>query len=200
MKKNNIIKIVLAVIIIFLAYEVYDSIMRPVRFNKEMRVRGNQVIQKLKDIRSSEFAYKSINRKYTGSFDTLIDFIKKDSIPVIKMVPDPNDTTFTITIRDTIGRVNVFDSLFKNRESYNINQLSIIPYSAGEKFDLHTGQIERSKMKMWVFEVKAHDTTFLKGLNKQMIINNIESKKEMDKYPGLKVGSLIDASTNGNWE
>lgn len=204
-KAQKIIQIVLVLVIVFLGFKVYQSIMSPVKFNKEMKYRQSKIIQRLKDFRDVEFAYKSLNRKYISDCDTLISFIKNDSIPVIKMVPDPSDTTFTRSIRDTIGKINVYDSIFGKRENFNVDLMFYIPFSEkyfknGLKIDLKAGKIERSKISIPVFEILVHDSTYLSDLNRQLMLNNIETKNQMDKYPGVKVGSLIDASTDGNWE
>jgi len=114
--KNNIIKIVLFVVIVILAYLVVESFMKTVRFDKEQRRRANVVIENLKDIRAAQFAFKSMHGKYAHNFDTLIDFLSTGEIPVVKIIPDPEDTTFTKTINDTIAYVLVKDSLFK----YNV--------------------------------------------------------------------------------
>jgi hypothetical protein len=37
-------------------------------------------------------------------------------------------------------------------------------------------------------------------MNEQLVINLIASRKELKKYPGLKVGSTTEPSTDGNWE
>jgi hypothetical protein len=37
-------------------------------------------------------------------------------------------------------------------------------------------------------------------LDKQLVINLIASQTEIKKYPGLKVGSMTEPSTDGNWE
>ena len=33
-----------------------------------------------------------------------------------------------------------------------------------------------------------------------MVINLIAGKEQIEKYPGIKVGSVIEASIDGNWE
>ncbi|MBE9481699.1 MAG: hypothetical protein IMY69_08405, partial [Bacteroidetes bacterium] len=89
------IKIVLAIIIIFLGYRVYRSIKTPVEFKRDKEYRELQVIQRLKDIRTTQMIYRAINNKYTASFDTLIEFSHIGDIPIVKIIPDPEDTTFT---------------------------------------------------------------------------------------------------------
>lgn len=198
--KKTILQIFLIALAIILGYFTYTSIMEPVTFNKEKRVREKVVIQHLKDIRSAQFIYKQLNNSYTGSFDTLIRFMDSAKIPVVKIIPDPNDTTYTLTINDTVGYVKVADSLFKGQTNIDYHHIDIIPFSDGKRFQLKAGMIKKGGVKVRVFEVQAPFTTFLKGMDNQLIVNLIASRKEKKKYPGLKVGSMTEPSTGGNWE
>ncbi len=197
---NNIIKVLLVVIIVVLAYMVYDSIMEPVKFNKEVDRRNAVVVQSLKDIRSAEMSFKAINGRYTASYDTLIDFLKTGQIPEVKIVPDPNDTTFTKTIRDTIGYVPVADSLFGKRINFDVTKIKYIPFTNGKIFKLEAGVIDRGGVSVNVFEASALYKDYLADMDKQMVTNLIASKEQIDRFPGLKVGSMTEASTDGNWE
>jgi len=198
------LKLVLLIIIIGLGYMVVESIMEPVRFNKQKDIREASVIQKLEDIRSAELAYKAVNGKYMSDWDTLINFIKYTEFPIIREVADPNDTTNSIIIRDTIGYVPISDSLFGHRTAFNADHLKYIPipkeFFDNEKFELNTGAIERGGLPVYVFECKVPFKTMLKGLDNQLIINLNKKVVEMNKYPGLKVGSMDEASTEGNWK
>jgi len=197
---NNSIKAVLLVIILVLAYFVYESVLTPVRFKKEVERRSGAVINQLKDIRTVEMTFKSMYGKYSKNFDTLIDFINTSEIPVVKMVPDPTDTTFTKTIRDTLGYRSVRDSLFGLRENFNPNNLKFIPFTEGELFELNAGVIEKGGVKVNVFEAKAPYAEFLKDLDQQMVVNLIAGHEQLERYAGIKVGSMAEASTDGNWE
>jgi hypothetical protein len=199
--KYTVIKVVLSIIIIILAYLVYASIMRPIRFNREVATRNDKVIERLTDIRNSQQFFRKLNNRYTASFDTLISFIKVGQIPVVKMVPDPKDTTFTRTISDTIGFVNIADSLFRHRSRSAVDSLKYVPFaSSGQVFEIAAGQIDRGGIKVGIFEVKVLYSVYLKGLDRQAVTNLIKSKEDIDKYPGLKVGSMEEPSTDGNWE
>ena len=198
--KYTVVKVVLGVIIVVLAYLIYESIMRPVRFNQATSYREAKVIGRLLDLRTSQLFYKREHSKFTGSFDTLITFLKQGEIPVVKMVPDPNDTTFTKTISDTLGYVKVADSLFSKRPNFSIDSLRYVPFSNGETFELASGEIDRGGIKVSVYELKAPYSSYMKGLDKQLVINLTKSRLDIDKYPGLKVGSLEEPSTDGNWE
>lgn len=197
---NNVIKVVLLVVILILAFLVFESIMRPVRFNQEVNKRNNAVTQQLKDIRTAQMAYRNIHGTYTNSFDTLLTFLNEGFIPVVKMVPDPEDTTYTKTIRDTIGFIPVVDSLYGDRQNFQAGALKFIRYSDNKVFELDAGTIERGGVSVNVFEASAHFNTYLQGLNKQMVVNLIAARTQLERFPGLKVGSMVDASLDGNWE
>lgn len=172
----KITKIVLTVVILGLAFWLFMIIREPIRFADERNRRYAKVIDRLKDIRTAEIAYKSVYNRYTGSFDTLIAFIKTDSFPVVRQIGNPDDTT-QVVIRDTI-MVSVRDSLFA--ENYNVDSLRYIPYTDGSVFKLQAGTVERSNVQIPVFEAEDTDP--------------------YDKKKILKVGSMTEPTNAGNWE
>lgn len=194
------IKIILTLVIIGLAYLVVNSVRTPIRFNNLKDQREKVVIERLKDIRNSQMIFKNINNQYAANFDTLMQFLREGEIPVVKIVPDPEDTTFTKTINDTLGYISVADSLFGKRHAFSLDSLRYIPFSGGEEFKLEAGEIKSGGITVKVFEASALYTDFLKGMNEQLILNLIKAKEDIDRFPGLKVGSMVEASTDGNWE
>ena len=203
MKKvtNIIINIVLFAVVVFLAMQVVKSIQAPIKFNKAQSEREAQVVQHLIDIRNAEVLYKNVNNKYTASFDTLISFCQTAEIPIVNIIPDPTDTTFTRTINDTLGYVKVVDSIRGKREGFNINDLSLVPFSEPQqKFELEAGFIKRSGIDVPVFEARTPYEVYLVGLDQQRILNTKAEKESINRYAGLKVGSMEEASTDGNWE
>lgn len=203
--------ILLPVLIIALAYRLYYGIEVPIQFEKQKKVRTNEVVQKLKEIRDSQVAFKTVYGKYTASFDTLIGFLKNDSLPMIRAIGSIPDSLEEkgmteamalaqgLIIRDTI-RVSVRDSLFN--EDYPIDSIRYIPYSNGTEFEMEAGTVVTgSKVKVKVFEARAPYVEFLKGLDEQLIINLVEDRKTNDLYEGLKVGDINEPNNNaGNWE
>lgn len=194
-----IFRVVLTVIIIVLGYLIFESIMNPVRFQKELEHRKKVVVDRMKDLRSIQMTYRSLNNAYAGDFDTLVNFLESTQIPVVKIVPDPTDTTFTRTIRDTIDYILAVDSLLK-LANYPLDSLAYIPFSEGKKFELSAGKIDRGGVMVNVFEAKAHFNTYLLGLNDQLLRNLVSSEDQIGRYPGLKLGSMTEPSTDGNWE
>lgn len=207
--KSIIINIVLFAVVVFLAIKVVQSIKAPIDFGNEKSMRETQIVQRLKDIRDAEIQFKQANNKYTSNFDTLIDFCNNHMIPVIMMVPDPEDTTFTKTINDTIDYVLVKDSLFGKRSHFNLNEIGIVPFSEpATQFEIHDSIIKRGGISVPVFEAKTPYDVYLatpgaKFTEKEWNtrVQNLKAEMEqLDKYAGLKVGSLEEASTDGNWE
>ena len=211
MKKglSIVINIVLCAIIVFLAVQIVKSIQAPIKFNAEQKMRETKVVEHLIDIRNAEVLYKNANNKYTDSFDTLIMFCQTAEIPIVNIIPDPTDTTFTRTINDTIDFIKVMDSLRGKRTDFNINKLGIVPFSSPEQpFELEAGTIERNGIKIPVFEARTPYEVYLatpgadfseKEWNQRR--DNIKAEKEnINRYAGLKVGSMEEATTDGNWE
>lgn len=206
------IQIVLIAIAVIFAFLVFKSIEDPIEFEKAKKERYDATIQKLKDIRKAESAYKDVYGRYTGSWDTLINFIKHDSLRLIRRIGMLTDSMIEAgmnekmaikqgkIIRDTI-RVSALDSLFD--KSYPVDKLKYVPVAdTVAEFHLGAGIIATgSGIKVPVFEAKAHNNTILINLDRQMVINLNDQKRTNQKYPGLKVGSLEEANNNaGNWE
>jgi hypothetical protein len=205
-------QILLIIVIGFLAFLVYESIMRPVKFQRDYNIRTEKVIDRLKDIRSAQVAYKLVNGKYTASFDTLSDFVANGQIPVVRMEGSLNDSMILagmtelkalelgIIKRDT-AYVNVIDTLFKTK-TWIADSLRYVPFTDKAEFELGTNVLSTaSGVDVEVFEAKVPYEVFLQGLEKQEIINLREVDVKLNRFPGLRVGSLTEANNNaGNWE
>ena len=211
MKKglSILINILLFAVIVFLAWQVVKSIQAPIKFNTEQKARETKVVERLIDIRNAEVLYKNANNKYTADFDSLIQFCQNAEIPIVKIIPDPTDTTFTRTINDTLGYVKVMDSIKSTRENFDINDLKFVPFAENQQqFELEAGMIKRNGIDIPVFEARTPYEVYLatpgaafneKEWNQRR--DNAKAEKEsINRYAGLKVGSMEEATTDGNWE
>ena len=214
---KKVIQAILVIAMIVLAYFIYDSIQKPIRFEKEQKIRYDATIQRLIDIRTGEVAFKSTYGRYTGSFDSLVNFIKHGDFKIVKMIgtiPDSLVDQLQMTpkaaealalkkgwiSRDTV-EVPVRDSLYK-RPNFVADSLPYVPYTKGHRFELAAGNIMTgSKVMVNVFQAQVSNDTLLKGLDRQLIINFNEYREKVADYAGLRVGSLKEANNNaGNWE
>lgn len=213
--KRLIIQIILAGIIIFLGYQCYNSIMIPQRFQEIKKQRYDRIIQRLKDIRTAQDAYKSVYGEYTGSFDTLIHFIKYDSVKVVRSIGSLTDEDIEkgITeaqalkegriIRDTI-RVSALENVFG--KEYPIEDIRYVPFTARKhQFTMGASSVTTdSGIKVPIFEARVSNMIIFENVrdnyNEQLLEENGE-RQRLNKYPGLKVGDLKEANNNvGNWE
>lgn len=209
---KTVFQILLFIAAVALSYLIYQSIQRPIDFGKAKDARYEATVAKLKDIRKAQLAYKDIHGQFTGSWDTLITFITTDSVRNVKAIGELTDSMIEakisekkaiemgLIIRDTV-RESVIDAIFGG--NYDASSLRYVPVP-GEPSEFHLGQTiitTGSGIKVPVFEAKAHNNVILRGLNRQLVINLNDSKRTNDKYPGLRVGSLLETTNNaGNWE
>jgi len=205
--KKILIQVVLLVIVVFLGYKVYDSIMEPVRYKKATTDREKIIIEKLNQIKELEIQYKKLNGKYAGSFDTLVDFYLNDEMPLVfksGAVPDTltEDQALEMGIitRDTT-LIAIKDTLLKDVENFDINKLVLVPFTHGKvKFEIEMSTVKRANFDVPVFEVRCYKKDYLAGIKEQDLLqNDLLIMKEDDKFPGLKLGSLTEPSTDGNW-
>ena len=197
--KNNILKIVLAVVVVGLSYWLYGIIQAPIQFNKKYNMRKERVIERMMQIRSAQLAYKTAHGTYSDNFDELLSFADTGSILIVQqrdssfermnkiyMIPEIQDTI----IIDTLGLVNVKDSLFRDLE---VMDLRYIPYAKkNTEFEMDAGQIvKEGGLKVHVFELVASKKLFLRGLDKVLISTNADD---------LIIGSMNEASISGNWQ
>jgi type II secretory pathway pseudopilin PulG len=199
---KTVYQILLLVVIVILSYFIYESIMSPIRFNKEKDKRYSKTIERLKDIRTAQLAYRSENNKFTGSFDTLINFVKTGEFRVVRQIGSMDDSAALakgLVYRDTIT-LSVLDSIF--RKGYPVDSLRYVPYTGGAQFEMGAGDIlTGSGLTVKVFEAKVHNDILLKGLERQLVVNLNDLRKKLERYPGLQVGSLEVATNHaGNWE
>ena len=196
-----VIQVILFAAICVVAYLVVESIQQPIRFNAEKDRRYDATIQRLKEIRTAQVAYRSVNKEYTGDFESLIDFLKTGEFKVLMIIGDLDDSA-TIQagkiIRDTI-RIPVLDSLFK--KGYPVDSIRYVPYTRGVEFEMDTTYLTAGNVKVNVFEAKISNDILLHGLDPQLLFNFNADRRMKTGYAGLKVGSLTETTNNaGNWE
>jgi biotin carboxyl carrier protein len=116
----RVLSIVFFIVAIGLAVLLITNIKSKVDADRQIEMREQLVVSKLKMIRDAEVAYLSTNGQYTGSFDTLISFIDTGKIYITERTEEIEILEYgaekvTINI-DTIGTVPVKDSVFVVRE------------------------------------------------------------------------------------
>ena len=205
--KKIAIQVVLVLAVVFLTFKIYNSIMEPVRFKAVVAQREDIIKERLGYIKTLEIEYKKVNGKYTGGFDTLIDFYNNGIMPlVLKHGSVPDTLTelqaldMGIITRDTT-EIAIKDTLFVGLEKFNINSIEYVPFTNNKvKFTLKSGFVTRANFQIPVFEVRCQMKDYLSDIKQQELLKNeINLIKEDEKFPGLILGSLEEPTTDGNW-
>ena len=204
------ITLILIPINIILAFLVYNSIDSEVEFNQQAKERIAENVQKLKDLRTLQIAFKRENDVFADNFTSLLDFIQNDSTTIIKSVGETPDSLINglqitdaqalemgLISRDTFyvsAKESVFNEDYLNSRDntypFDINQLSLIP-NTNTEYNINADVIEKGKVSVQVFEISAAYRDVFSGLDAE--------NKKYDLNSLLKVGSMTEASLNGNW-
>ena len=223
-----IVEAVLFIIIVFLVIANVRSIMEPLNFNKQKDYRESVAIQRLKDIRTLQVAYKTVNGKFTSTVDSLKMFYESGEMPIVLQIGSEDDSVavahteqvkkanrrltnedlykmylagdrnLVFSIENTIA---VKDTLFNDRTDFNIDSLKTIPFSGGEPVIMEATVRRVSGVPVPLFEAKMPYKSLLKGLDNQLRINLDADRESQNKYEGLQVGSITSPNNNaGNWE
>lgn len=202
-----VLHILLWAVIAFLGYLTFMSVYGEIQFNELKEKRYHVAIEKLKDIRDAELAYKQVNGKFTDSFDELIQFIENGKYTITQRrdstIVDVEATkrfggvtmTKEIIITDTLGFVPVKDSLFGADPRYK-TMMNVPAGKPGAKFDLKAGFLDNIP----VFEAGVDKSILLDGEDKNLIAKE-KQVVSVDGVngPRLTVGSMEEVKTNGNW-
>lgn len=224
---KKIVSVLLLFVIAGLVYACIKSIMEPINFNKQKAYRETVGIQRMKDVRTLQEAFKSVSGHFTASADSLVDFYKNGKMEVIMQIGS-NDDSLAVANTEKLKRsrrgitpeqmyelykkgehlvfsisskVDVKDTLFNTRNNFDIDSLKYIPFSQGDTIQMESVIKEVSGVKVPLFEARMPYKSLLKGLDNQLRINLDADRKAMNRYEGLQVGSVSAPNNNaGNWE
>ena len=228
---NSILKKVLTYLILpaciaGLTYALVSSVMKPVHFEKHREYRKEIAVQRLKDIRELQVAYKNVNGKYTADIDSLIMFYKEGKMKVVMQIGSQDDSLAMANTKALKARkprikpeemlklynegqslvfkieneVPVKDTLFSHREHFVVDSLAFIPF-CGDSIIMASTVKKVSGVNVPLFEASMPYKSLLKGLNNQLRINLDAQCEDQGKYKGLQVGSISAPNNNaGNWE
>lgn len=224
---KKIVSVLLLFVIAGLVYACIKSIMEPINFNKQKAYRETVGIQRMKDVRTLQEAFKSVSGHFTSSADSLVDFYKNGKMEVIMQIGS-NDDSLAVANTEKLkksrrgitpeqmyelykkgehlvfsisSKVDVKDTLFNTRNDFNIDSLKYIPFSQGDTIQMESVIKEVSGVKVPLFEARMPYKSLLKGLDNQLRINLDADRKAMNRYEGLQVGSVSAPNNNaGNWE
>jgi hypothetical protein len=195
---------------------------RPEKFNNIYEARKRDVVTKLEQIRTLQAFYKAEKGYYAQDFDSLKVFYNDGKVTVVikeGSVPDTLSETEAVRLkivrRDTV-LVEAKDEISKALPDMDISRINLIPYSKGESFEMEAGTTTKGSIVVHVYEVRAYRHQYLKdldndprvkqaflgsflfsGMQKQFLGPRFDFK---DNVKDLILGSMKEASTDGNWQ
>jgi len=193
MTLTRILSIVFLIAAIGLGYMLYRSVDDVMQEEKRIAATEARIIEKLQMLRDAQTAYIATKGEYAGSWNDLRSFIEEGKIWLVQRKETTKLLEYgkeeIVVQLDTLGSVNVMDSLFNERRypNFNIDNVQIVPGSGGKEFEFFADKVERNQRQIPVFEIRDPDP-----------IN--PKRRQNNKEKALRVGSRTDSSTSGNWE
>lgn len=210
---KKIVQILLAVVIVGLVYVIYRQISTPIKFEKERTAREARIIDRIKDIRTAQRAYKSKYQRFTDNFDTLIQFVLNDQLQFERKIVDEDDSLAMAQLKKS-GRKNieafqvrVIDTIFapKHLTPEQVRNLRYVPGTEKQtEYILEAGMLTtESKVVIPVVEVRIPYEMYLDTVRYRQEIINLRDDQvnNYNRYPGIKFGSMEGGNNEaGNWE
>lgn len=190
-----VINIVLLLLIGFLAYTLVNIIKEPITFDNAKKRSEMKVVDRLKDIRTSQEIFRDITGKYAHNFDTLVSVLKTDSLEFERVEGDPDDPSNADKFVRTIYYVNAMDSI--NTLKINLDSLRYVPLaSKGTEFSIAADTMTYQKTLVNVVEV---GTTYKAFMGKYADPKYQKYDNSYDPNKSIKFGDLNSPTVSGTW-
>jgi len=183
--------LVFAVAAVFLAYRNYRSIAEVLEFTEFKKANDSRVIQGLKDLRTAQVGFRQANGTFTSDLNTLVEFVKSGSIPMVRAIGQVPDTltevealALGLIVRDTI-QAPALDSLFLSAAAQERRNFP---------FDVNVFPTSPVSKLPWIMKAGVISSS---GRNVPVFI--AKDPKPLVAGDTLIVGNMEKASTAGNW-
>ena len=220
------LEILLAVIICLLAWLTVKSVQKPVKFNQELKARSEVAIQRLKDIRTLQVAFKSVNGRFSPTVDSLKIFYETGKMDIVMQIGSNDDSVAvanteaikkankklkpaeitaklqeayaagTRVVFSTVTEIPVKDTLFRSRPDFCIDSLYYIPFSGKQLTQMESTIKTVSGVQVPLFEARMPYKALCLGMDNQLRINKDAECRDQNKYEGLQVGSVTAPNNN----
>ena len=221
-----LLEVVLGLLIVGGAWLFISSIQKPVRFNEEVASRSKVAIQRLKDIRTLQEAFKSVNGRFSPTIDSLKLFYEQGQMDIVMQIGSNDDSLAVVNteaikkanrrlkgeqltaklqeayengmkvVFSTVTKIPVKDTLFTRRTDFCVDSLKYIPFSGGMETEMESTIKKVSGVQVPLFEARMPYKALLKGMDNQLRINLDADRKAQNKYEGLQVGSITAPNNN----
>ena len=218
--------LVLPAVIVCMCWGIVYGVMKPIKFEEQRAAREKVGIERLKDIRTIQTAFKEANGHYASTLDSIVLFYNEGKIKLDMMIGSQDDSVAVANTKALKKRrpkitpeqmyeltkqgqrlvftikneMNVKDTLFKNRPGFCIDSIIMIPFS-NQRVQMETVVKQVSGVPVPLFEARMPYDILLSGMDRQLIVNLNADREDTGRYPGLMVGGVAAPNNNaGNWE
>ena len=221
-----ILEVVLGLLVVFIAWRFVASIQKPVKFNEEVATRSKVGIQRLKDIRTLQEAFKSVNGRFSPTVDSLKMFYESGQMDIVMQIGSHDDSIAVANteaikkankklkpeqiteklkeayaagqkvVFSTVTKMPVKDTLFHNRPDFCIDSLFFIPFSGKQPVEMESTIKTVSGVQVPLFEARMPYKALCKGMDNQLRINKDAECRDQNRYEGLQVGSVNAPNNN----
>ncbi|MCQ2607892.1 MAG: hypothetical protein MJ197_04310 [Bacteroidales bacterium] len=198
------IEVILAFVIVAIAYLIYNTINVDITFGEEKAKRQALVIEKLTNARELQNAYETKYNKYADNWAELIRFAKEDSLEFTKTIGDIEDSAEVAAGRAWQEKVKVpvFEKLMSDSllsANFNLDDIANVP-GTDKQFEIAASSITSGGAKIATFQMGVLWDDLLFDLDRQLVVNAKEYSRKVSGYEGLRIGKLDEATTEGNWQ
>lgn len=206
-----VLRILLFCAIALLTYMCVQSILTPMNFEKEQKTREAAIVERLIDIRNAQIGYRNLHSVYAGSFAELQKFLNEEKIPFLVKEGELTDDqlkagmTEQKAVKEGLIKRDTTWILAKDTllgVGYDVASIGKVPGFENHSFNLDTATISSpSGYTVPVFEAAVPYDVYMGDLDKQLLVNLKDKTTKLNRYCGLRVGSVTDINNNaGNWE
>jgi len=189
------INIILLALIAFLIYTLVSIIKEPIAFQEAKSSKKTEVVDRLKQIRTSQEMFRDITGKYAHNFDTLVSVLKTDSLKFERVEGDPDDIDNKDKFVRTIYYVNALDSV--RTLNINLDSLRYVPLaSKGTEFSIDADTMTYQKTLVNVVEVGTSYKTFM---GKYADPKYAKYDNSYDPNTRIKFGDMSSPNITGSW-
>lgn len=226
MKVQSLFRIALVIIILFLTFLIYRSIMRPGKFRTVYEQREDRIVECLEIIRNAQNIYKQETGKVAADIDVLYDFVQNGSITVeqtklIREVPknmSEEDAFAQGYLEKSVVKIPAKRRMFENDKNLDESALTNFNYipETGNKFTIDTATVESAGVKIPVYRIYLTVDDILANMQQTITPENssaitkfwngllykgLEDESQYRaQYRDIWMGALDNASVSGSWE
>ena len=175
MNLMKILTVVLLSISLFLGYYLYSGVQKVIDDRAVIESTEASVIERLRLIREAESVFQEQNGKYTGNWDTLVNFIETGRVPILQRREEIKQKAYggeeVLVHVDTLGFVSAKERIFKKNYSMSATDNGIF---VGYKVKVGDEVIKSQK----AYSIRVADRVIEPPFQEKGTIQTLEDVKE----------------------